>query len=49
MLPRCPKCERKVRVYYKRKLIKGKPYWIVCCVKCKTPLDLEPLEKGKRK
>lgn len=49
-MQRCPKCERKTRVYYKRRLIKGKHYWITVCIKCRTPLDLEPFEKeGKRK
>ena len=47
MRPKCPKCDRKVRVIYKKRLIKGRPYWITLCLTCKTPLELEPVEKKR--
>lgn len=45
----CKKCNRKCRLICKRENQKGKEYWIERCIKCKTPITLEPyIEKNTK-
>lgn len=48
-LKHCPKCDRKRRLSQKLEKQKGRMYWIERCVECRTPVTLEPYEKGETK